>query len=199
MLTVHPVYSGHPAATLLFSALVVVWITGEVAIRLRSLLRTGAQQRDRGSYPVIVGSLLMGFAGGALLASALPSAAFGHGQPALVVAVLVVLTLGVALRFYAVLVLGRFFTVMVMVGSDQRVVDTGPYRFIRHPSYTGMLLAITGILLSWGNWAALLGLLPILAGLAFRIRVEERALTEQLGDAYRAYAQRTRRLVPFIY
>ena len=75
MLTVHPVYSGHPAATLLFSALVAVWVTGEVAIRLRSLLRTGAQQRDRGSYLVIVGSLLMGFGGGAFLASVVPGAA----------------------------------------------------------------------------------------------------------------------------
>jgi protein-S-isoprenylcysteine O-methyltransferase Ste14 len=199
VLAIHPVYSGNLIATALFSGLVAVWVAGEVAIRVRSLLRTGAQERDRGSYLVIVGSLLVGFAGGAALASAFPGAAFGEGQPALAVAALVLLALGVALRFYAVLVLGRLFTVTVMVGSDQRVVDTGPYRFVRHPSYTGLLLAIAGILLSWGNWAAMLGLLPILAGLAYRIRVEERALTEQLGDVYRAYAQRTKRLIPFVF
>jgi protein-S-isoprenylcysteine O-methyltransferase Ste14 len=199
VLAVQPVYSGNATATALFSALVAVWVAGEVVIRVRSSFRTGAQQQDRGSYVVIVGSLLLGFAGGAALASAFPDAAFGEGQPALIIAALVILALGVTLRFYAVLVLGRFFTVTVMVGSDQLVVETGPYRYIRHPSYTGMLLAIAGILLSWGNWAALLGLLPVLAGLAYRIRVEERALTEQLGDAYRSYAQRTKRLVPFLY
>jgi protein-S-isoprenylcysteine O-methyltransferase Ste14 len=199
VLAIHPVYSGNPTATAFFSCLVAVWVVGEVAIRVHSLLRVGAQHRDRGSYLVIVGSLLVGFAGGAALASAFPGAAFGEGQPTLTVAALVLLMVGVALRFYAVLVLGRFFTVTVMVGSDHQVVHTGPYRFVRHPSYTGLLLAIAGILLSWGNWAAMLGLLPILAALGYRIRVEERALTDQLGDVYRAYAQRTKRLIPFVF
>ena len=199
MLAIHPVYSGNPTATVLFSCLVAVWVIGEVAIRVHSLLRGGAQKRDRGSYVVIVGTLLVGFAGGAALASAFPGAVFGEGQPTLAVAALVLLMVGVALRFYAVLVLGRFFTVTVMVSSDYRVVHTGPYRFVRHPSYTGLLLAIAGILLSWANWAAMLGLLPILAGLGYRIWVEEQALTEQLGDVYRAYAQRTKRLIPFVF
>lgn len=196
----HPIYSGNATATVLFTGLVAVWVTGEVVVRVRSRLRSGAERRDRGSYLVIAGSLLLGFAGGAALASAaFPDAAFGEEQPALMVAVLVMLALGVALRLYAVVVLGRFFTVTVMVGGDQRLIDTGPYRYVRHPSYTGLLLAITGILLSWGNWAALLGLLPILAGVGYRIRVEERALTEQLGEVYSAYVRRTHLLIPFVF
>jgi protein-S-isoprenylcysteine O-methyltransferase Ste14 len=85
------------------------------------------------------------------------------------------------------------------VGSDQHVVDTGPYRWIRHPSYTGSLLTIAGFLLCATNWAALAGVVPVLVGLLYRIRVEEQALSEELGDAYRSYASRTKRLIPFVY
>jgi protein-S-isoprenylcysteine O-methyltransferase Ste14 len=112
---------------------------------------------------------------------------------------LAILAVGVALRFYAVIVLGRFFTLVVMTRRDQHVVDTGPYRWIRHPSYTGFLLALAAVMLSYANWLALIGVLPALAGFLYRIRVEERVLSDELGEPYRSYMRRTKRLVPFVY
>jgi protein-S-isoprenylcysteine O-methyltransferase Ste14 len=104
------------------------------------------------------------------------------------------------MRWVSIIHLGRFFTVNVAIAADHQLVETGPYRFIRHPSYSGALLAFVG----WGmvlrNWASLLiALLPIAVAFLYRINVEERALLEALGDCYRAYMARTKRLIPFLY
>lgn len=79
------------------------------------------------------------------------------------------------------------------------MIDTGPYRFIRHPSYTGALLAFVGFGCCLGNWMSILCVLPILGAFLWRMRVEERALIDALGEDYRAYMRRTKRLIPFIY
>jgi protein-S-isoprenylcysteine O-methyltransferase len=108
--------------------------------------------------------------------------------------------LGLALRWYAIIHLGRFFTTNVAIASDHRLIDTGPYRFIRHPSYTGSLVAVLGSTLSFGNWASLLIIfVPICAVTLWRIHIEEEALLGGLGEPYRRYMQRTKRLVPLIY
>jgi protein-S-isoprenylcysteine O-methyltransferase Ste14 len=187
-------------AWVLFQILSAVWVLGEVAVRVRSLFRTGAEARDRGSFLALLASLLVGLGLGTALAASVPGAAVREGHDAVVYAALTVMAAGLALRFTAVIVLGRFFTVVVMVGGDQHVVESGPYRWLRHPSYTGLLLIIAGFLLaSTANWLALVGIVPVLAGVLYRIRVEERALAEELGEPYRAYMRRTRRLVPYIY
>src|SRR2546421_13092285 len=67
------------------------------------------------------------------------------------------------------------------------------------PPYTGFLLALAGVMLTYANWLALIGVLPALAGFLYRIRVEERVLSDELGDPYRAYMRRTKRLVPYVY
>jgi protein-S-isoprenylcysteine O-methyltransferase Ste14 len=199
MVVVRPlIYSGGTAG-LLFWGLYTVWTAGELAILVRSLFRRGAHIRDRGSLLVVFGSIVIGFAVGSALASSVPTATIQNGRFAVFLAGLALMALGIALRFYAVIVLGRFFTPVVMIGGDQHVVDTGPYRWIRHPSYTGALLAIAGVLVTSTNWLALVGILPVLAGLLYRIRVEERALSEELGEPYRSYMRRTKRLVPFVY
>jgi protein-S-isoprenylcysteine O-methyltransferase len=107
---------------------------------------------------------------------------------------------GLLLRWWAIVHLGRFFTVDVAIADDHRVVDTGPYRFVRHPSYTGVIVAFLGYGICLGNWVALLVLAgPITLAFLQRIKVEEAALQTALGAAYRSYAQRTRALVPFVY
>jgi protein-S-isoprenylcysteine O-methyltransferase len=111
-----------------------------------------------------------------------------------------VFVVGTLLRWCAIIHLGRFFTTNVAIARDHRVIDTGPYRFVRHPSYTGVLAAVLGFGLSIGNWASLLIIfVPIFSIMLWRIHIEEEALTEALGDQYRAYMQRTKRLIPFIY
>lgn len=107
---------------------------------------------------------------------------------------------GLILRWLSIVWLGRFFTVNVAIAHDHQLVESGPYRLLRHPSYTGALLAFLGFGLSLQNWAALLVILgPISFAFLYRIRVEERALLATFGDRYRAYQQRAKRLVPFIY
>jgi len=112
----------------------------------------------------------------------------------------VLIALGLILRWYAIIHLGRFFTVNVAIAADHELVDTGPYRFVRHPSYTGSLLAFVGFAMVLRNWASLLVIaLPISFAFLNRIRVEERVLLAALGERYRAYIKRTNRLIPFLY
>ncbi len=107
---------------------------------------------------------------------------------------------GLALRWYAIGYLGKFFTVNVAIHSDHRLIESGPYRHIRHPSYTGALIAFIGLGLSFGNWISLaIFTIPILIAFLVRIQIEERALAEAIGQPYREYQKRTRRLVPFVY
>ncbi len=107
---------------------------------------------------------------------------------------------GLFLRWWSIIHLGRFFTVNVAIASDHRVVDNGPYRLLRHPSYTGALTAFCGLGLLLFNWlAALVLVLPVLIMFLWRIQLEERALEQALGEDYTAYMARTKRLVPFVY
>jgi protein-S-isoprenylcysteine O-methyltransferase len=108
--------------------------------------------------------------------------------------------LGLTLRWYSIIYLGRFFTVNVAIHSGHEIIDTGPYRRIRHPSYTGALLAFLGLGLSLANWVSLaLIVLPIFWAFSRRIATEETALSSALGSPYINYMRVTKRLVPFMY
>ena len=107
---------------------------------------------------------------------------------------------GLALRWYAIVHLGRFFTVDVAIAPDHQVVDTGPYRWVRHPSYAGALTAFAGLALATANVLSVaLLLVPVVAVFLHRIRVEETALRAALGEAYVRYALRTKKLIPLVY
>jgi protein-S-isoprenylcysteine O-methyltransferase Ste14 len=105
---------------------------------------------------------------------------------------------GMALRWYAIWVLGASFTCDVATRPGQEVVQSGPYRWMRHPSYTGSLMTVLGVLLCCDNLVSPAALAVAVAGYAYRIRVEERALATDLGSAYRDYMKRTKRLIPFL-
>jgi protein-S-isoprenylcysteine O-methyltransferase Ste14 len=108
--------------------------------------------------------------------------------------------LGLLLRWWSFLTLGRYFTVVLKTSADQPVVQSGPYRFLRHPSYTGLLLAFIGIGLVFQNWAGAAGATGlVLVALVHRIRVEERALVAALGDPYREFAASRARLIPYVW
>jgi protein-S-isoprenylcysteine O-methyltransferase Ste14 len=105
--------------------------------------------------------------------------------------------LGVAFRQWAVLSLGRFFTVAVTVVSGQTLVERGPYHWLRHPAYSGSMATLVGLPLSLGTWVgALLVLILSLAGYLYRVRIEEQAMLEFFGEEYREYMQHTWRLFP---
>ena len=107
---------------------------------------------------------------------------------------------GTAFRWYSATILGKYFTFDVAIQSGQVLIEEGPYRYIRHPSYSGALLSLLGFGLALGNWAGLgASLFCLGAAYAYRIPIEEAALTAALGEPYRQYVARTWRLVPFLF
>src|SRR5205085_2860448 len=107
---------------------------------------------------------------------------------------------GLAVRWWAIVTLGRFFTVDVVVEKDHELVERGPFRWVRHPSYTGVLLAFLGWAMTLWNWVAMaVVLVPVFVAFVRRMNVEEKALHRALGDRYVAYIRRTKRLIPGIY
>jgi protein-S-isoprenylcysteine O-methyltransferase Ste14 len=187
-------------ARIVFYATLGVFVLLEQSIRVRSWRSRGGRSVDRGSILVVVLSLGLGVGGGIALANDAPAAAVAFARWPLFVVGVVLMWVGIALRQWAVAALGRFFTVDVRVHPDQFVVESGPYRWVRHPSYTGLLITLDGLGLVLGNWAAL-GVLIVLpaAGLVVRIRVEERALLEGLGEPYRRFAAERARLIPRVW
>jgi protein-S-isoprenylcysteine O-methyltransferase Ste14 len=113
---------------------------------------------------------------------------------------LVIVGLGFTLRAWAITTLGAALRTTVEVEQSQQVVTNGPYRWVRHPSYTGTLVITLGFGIALGNWLslALCAVLPPLA-LIRRIKVEESELVRVVGEPYRVYSARTRRLVPGIW
>lgn len=109
---------------------------------------------------------------------------------------LVVAAAGQALRLRAVHELGAAFTFRVQTTSGQHVVDTGLYRHIRHPSYTGALVCALGFTVAYTNWLAPVAVVVLAAAYVVRIPHEERVLADGLGDEYRRYMRRTKRLIP---
>jgi protein-S-isoprenylcysteine O-methyltransferase Ste14 len=106
---------------------------------------------------------------------------------------------GIVIRQWSIAILGGFFSVLVSVQEGQTIIRRGPYRSVRHPSYTGTLLTLTGIGLAVQSYGALLTLL-VMFGIVYRYRidVEEKALVEQFGNEYVAYMNDTKMLIPFI-
>lgn len=173
-------------------AVVGLWLVTELVLRLR---RGNGPASSDWSLPFIWVMQVIG------VNVAFRLAHWGHGAlggGAVPVIIGIVIALGgLALRAWAIVTLGRFFRYVVVIQKDHRVVDQGPYRVLRHPSYTGILLILLGIGLILATWPAIAAIMVIpLPGMVARIVVEERALISALGDEYRAYSARTRRIIP---
>jgi protein-S-isoprenylcysteine O-methyltransferase Ste14 len=113
---------------------------------------------------------------------------------------LVLAVAGLCFRIWSIRTLGRFFTSTVQVQAGQRVVNRGPYKLLRHPSYTGAIATAIGTCLVLGSPLGVLAVMAfVLPAYVHRMHAEERALTAQLGDDYARYARSTRRLLPFVY
>jgi protein-S-isoprenylcysteine O-methyltransferase len=176
-----------------------IWGGSELALTIFKRSKSDATSKDRHSLGIIWLVCLSAVALGIVAAYKLRQCVVPWPEVALPLGV-GLFVLGLALRWCAIIHLGRFFTTNVAIAKDHHLVDTGPYRFLRHPSYTGSLLAVFGFTLSFANWATLLIIfLPTCAITLWRIHIEEAALLEALGEPYRAYMQRTRRLIPLIY
>jgi protein-S-isoprenylcysteine O-methyltransferase Ste14 len=107
---------------------------------------------------------------------------------------------GVAIRWTAIYTLGQYFTSTVVIKDDHRLIRAGLYKHLRHPAYTGALVAHLGLGLSFSNWFSLaLSFVPFLVAAVYRIHVEEKALSEAFGEEYLEYSRDTKRLIPKLY
>ncbi len=128
-----------------------------------------------------------------------PSAVIGGGVSLFALGVAIG-WLGLLLRWWSFVSLGQYFTVVVKTNEDQPVVERGPYRVLRHPSCTGLLLAFAGGGLMLGNWVSTTGAVGlVLIALVYRLRIEERALSAALGNRYREFAAGRARLIPYVW
>jgi protein-S-isoprenylcysteine O-methyltransferase len=161
--------------------------------------KADTQSQDKGSlrvlWLVILGSVFLGF----FATSLFPNLQFNNTKITYPIGVLLFFN-GLLLRWFSIIYLGRFFTVNVAIAKDHKVIDSGPYRYIRHPSYTGALMAFLGFSLCLSNLVSFfIILVPVIAVFLYRIGIEETALSSALGEAYIGYCRRSKRLIPFIY
>ncbi|HVI05536.1 MAG TPA: isoprenylcysteine carboxylmethyltransferase family protein [Sphingomicrobium sp.] len=186
---------GSPYAWLFWAAVVFAYAP-ECRLILRSRPDRG-QAIDRGSTGIIMLAAWIAFP------VAFYTAGTGHFRLApgrlWFAAGIVLLLAGSCLRRYCWRQLGRYFTGRVMIQEGQTVIDQGPYRWVRHPSYTGGMMMHLGCGLALENWmsASILLVTSLLAYL-YRVKIEERALMAGLGESYRLYMRRTKRFVPFV-
>lgn len=179
------------------------WVASEVAILAFTRTRRSSdgvnRNLDRGSLFVLWATILLSISAAFWIGDISPHNVF-RGAPWLGPLSLAFLVLGLFIRWTAILTLGKFFTANVSIHTTQTIHKSGLFRFVRHPSYTGMLLIFVAIGLATRNWAAfgIVTIFPLLA-LLYRIHVEEAALTAAFGSDYLGYSRTTKRLIPGVY
>ena len=187
--------SSGPGRVLLVT--VIAFSVGELT-RVRRV-RRGSQHADLGAEVLFRLVFLTGILMLPLAAAVAPGAELPSHGVAFVVGV-VLAWLGLILRWWSFRTLGEYFTLVLKTSHGQAVVDRGPYKVLRHPSYTGLLMTVLGCALMVGNWVGLLVCSAmVLAALVYRIRIEEQSLTSALGETYVYFATTRARLIPFVW
>jgi len=158
-----------------------------------------ADSKDSGSINVI----LAGTSTASFLAYPLAFVKAGSfpnsWQVPLFFAGVLMILLGSLLRRYCWRTLGEYFTGDVKAKADQPVIRSGPYRLVRHPSYTAAMMMFIGVGLALGNWLSLLLLtIAAIAAYSYRVSVEERALLDTIGAPYAAYMKECKRFIPYV-
>ena len=194
-------FSGNAVYTAIFWTTYALWLALEfIASRTKRHREDPSRARDRGSLWLLVILFWVGNSLAFALSFLLQQATILGHRTAIFFLGIALMLAGMAFRRYAMSVLGRFFTFEVAIHSGHSLVEAGPYRYIRHPSYTGVFITQIGLGLALGNWASLAALLVCLGiGYVYRISVEEAALIAALGEPYQRYMRRTARLIPFVF
>lgn len=178
-----------------------IWFSSEVVLaRVKhSKTNRSSKQLDRSSLRLLWITITFSVSIGVFLA--MQNLSFLKIQsPFISVLGLGLILSGLAIRWIAILTLRKYFTVDVSVLKNQKIVQKGIYKFIRHPAYAGSLLSFLGLGLAFANWLVFLIIFfPILAAFIYRMGIEEKALKDFLGEECLHYSQTTKRLIPKIY
>lgn len=192
-----PLVFSHGAAAVVFGGVTLAWVVFEGVMNVRQRLRVGGGLTLRDPTAVVLVAGIGGSVAAAELIGRKGGVLWPGGRLWPAVAGIVLMVAGIGLRAWSIATLGRFFQYQIRVQPGHRVVTTGPYRYVRHPSYTGMALVLAGLALACGDvWS--LAAMAVLggSGLAIRIRAEERQLGQALGSEYTAFAATHKRLIP---
>jgi protein-S-isoprenylcysteine O-methyltransferase Ste14 len=163
-------------------------------------MKSPVPAEDRGSLRVVLVGFFIAIFAAFLLAFFAPQATLPGNRLVWFFLGLLILISGSLLRRHCFRILGEFFTGAVKIQSDHRVIDSGAYRWVRHPSYSAALLIILGIALALGNWlSVVVSVVIAFFAYAYRARVEEQALLSSLGAPYAQFMATRKRFIPFIW
>jgi protein-S-isoprenylcysteine O-methyltransferase Ste14 len=176
-----------------------MWVLSEIAILIktkRQRKNVVSENKDKGSvWMIITGIFTCIFVNqlcNSLNIGYVSSTISNFGSLLIIV--------GLCIRLWAVTVLGKHLSLVVSVDTKQKIIQSGPYRVIRHPSYTGAFLTFIGIGLAFNTWVgSLIMLVFFIIVFGYRISIEEKALMEMSPDEYQNYIQKTLRLIPFVW
>jgi len=195
---VSPIYLPSTFGALAFTVIFYGWAAFELWVNLKAW-GSGSTNRDRFSRYLIIGGMLVGFALSVTAANWLHMLDIVAFRSEVFYSGLTLMVVGLVFRFIAIRQLGQYFVPEVVIQPGHRVVDKGLYRYLRHPSYSGTLITVLGYGLALTNWLSVLIMLTVFFKIYMvRMLVEESALTEALGDEYRQYMRRTKRIIPFV-
>jgi len=183
----------------IFSLIWIFWFLSEVILNMMNRSKMpDAKKSDKNSFSIIWATIFVSVTVAVLCAIFLYVPILKTNLLKYVGLVLIVV--GVIVRLVAIRTLGRFFTVNLSIDTEHRLIETGLYKYIRHPSYTGSLLSFLGLGLHLNNWLCVAVILvPIVSVFIYRIRIEEQLLLQQTALNYAGYIKRTKRLIPFVY
>jgi protein-S-isoprenylcysteine O-methyltransferase len=187
--------------TIIFTASFWAWIVFELWVFFRERGTARDSSRDRGSTFLVVFVLAVGITVAFNLPERAPQFNIHNFFAAFFALGILLIFGGIFFRFWAIRTLGKFFRTRVMIQEQHQLITSGPYRYLRNPSYTALLIILTGFGLGIGNWLSVLVLFAVgFADYAWRIaRVEEPALAAQFGREFQDYKKKTWALIPFIW
>jgi protein-S-isoprenylcysteine O-methyltransferase Ste14 len=178
-----------------------IWISAEVYLVLRDNTRgKGKTTIDRRTRNYNFISLIIAISSAAII-SWIPLFQFYRRGTSIVFWIgVIIICLGLFLRYWSIHLLGKYFSTTVELEESQKIVQKGPYKWIRHPSYSGIILFCIGYGLAVQNWLSLIIAvsLPTIA-LLYRIKIEEETLVKGLGTEYEVYQKNTKKLIPGIW
>jgi len=181
-----------------FGIVSLVWIVSEIILGRVAKAAPG-NNRDQSSLTIIWITIIVSISAGVMLKVFLIGSIIFYPEFVHLIGIILI-AIGLLIRWIAIISLRKYFTVDVSVKDDQQLIKTGLYKVVRHPSYTGSLLSFLGLGIAFVNWLTIaIIFIPILFAFLNRISVEENVLTERFGEEYTSYCNETKKLIPGIY
>lgn len=185
--------------SIIILVLSAIWVGSEISLALLKRSQKTDSRYDKSSLRVLWGAIFIAVNGGVLLGMQRVGLIV-EGAMVFHVAGLVLIVVGLVIRWIAIFSLKRQFTVDVAITKDHHIISGGIYSSIRHPAYAGSLMSFLGLGVFFSNYLCILVIfVPVCVAFLYRIHVEEKALKDVFGDEYANYCATTKRLLPGVY